>query len=277
VVVVDAGRSSSLSARILNSGRTLVDNLSNIWCRGGNQRDHQRTLSPRPERSAAKDVRWEWVAMREEFRSSLKLVRGLLVDMATAVRASMHDATIALLDADKPRAEAAVARDADVHRLAGQVDDLVYRTTALQAPVATDLRILFTALHVVMDLTRMADLAAHVVRTALRRLPDAGVPDDIRDLFRDLGDGADRMAAKMVRVLSDPDIGTAAELDTDDDLMDQLHSDLIARMLRPDRPQDTATAMDLVLLGRFYERYADHAVNAGHQMTFLLTGTAVRS
>jgi phosphate transport system protein len=215
--------------------------------------------------------------MREEFRSSLKLVRGLLVDMATAVRASMHDATSALLDADKPHAEAAVARDADVHRLAGQVDDLVYRTTALQAPVATDLRILFTALHVVMDLTRMADLAAHVVRTALRRLPDAGVPDDIRDLFRDLGDGADRMAAKMVRVLSDPAIGTAAELDTDDDLMDQLHNGLLARMLRPDRPQDTATAMDLVLLGRFYERYADHAVNAGHQMTFLLTGTAVRS
>jgi phosphate transport system protein len=87
--------------------------------------------------------------------------------------------------------------------------------------------------------------------------------------------GADRMAAKLIRVLSEPDLARAAELDRDDNVVDRLHRDLLARLLEPGWRYGAEAAIDAALLGRFYERYADHAVNAGRRVTFLVSGAAV--
>ena len=64
----------------------------------------------------------------------------------------------------------------------------------------------------------------------------------------------------------------ASELDRDDDAMDDLERQLFAILLGPRWSHGVEAAMDGALLGRFYERYADHAVNAGHQIVYLLTG-----
>lgn len=215
--------------------------------------------------------------MREEFRADLHLVSQLLVDMAEAIRAAMRKATRALLTADRDAAEAVIARDAEIDSLYRQVEERVFDLLARQAPVASDLRAMITALHVASDLERMGDLADHVAKTALRRHPSPAVPAELRGVFTDMAEVADRIAEKIASVLSEPDVDLAAELDRDDDAMDDLHRDLFKVLLADEWPYGAETAIDGALLGRFYERYADHAVNAGRRVIYLITGKPVGS
>ena len=214
--------------------------------------------------------------MREEFQADLTEVSRLLVTMAESVRAAMRKATTALLKADREAADAVVARDAEVDDIYRQVEAKVADTIARQAPVASDLRMVITALHISADLERMGDLAEHVAKTALRRHPSPAVPAELRPVFRQMAEVADRMADKITVVLANPDADRAAELEKDDDAMDDLERDLFKILLHDDWPYGAETAIDGALLGRFYERYADHAVNAGEQMIYLITGKPVQ-
>jgi phosphate transport system protein len=210
--------------------------------------------------------------MREEFRADLHIVSQLLVDMAEAVRAAMRMATTALLAADREAAEDVIARGAEVDILYRQVDERVADLLVRQAPVASDLRAVVTALHVAADLERMGALADHVAKTALRRHPSPAVPVELRGVFSEMASIADRIAEKVGAVLSGPDADLAAELDRDDDAMDLLHRDLFAVLLSDTWPYGVEPAVDGALLGRFYERFADHAVNAGRRVVYLITG-----
>jgi phosphate transport system protein len=210
--------------------------------------------------------------MRDEFRADLHIVTQLLVDMAEAVQAAMGLATRALLRADRAAAETVIAQDFEIDALYKQVEERVADLMARQAPVASDLRTLIAALHVSADVERMGDLADHVAKTALRRHPSPAVPAELRGVFAGMADVADRMAAKIADVLAKLDAVGAAQLDADDDAMDELHRELFRLMLSDEWPYGAETAIDGALLGRFYERYADHAVNAGHRVVYMVTG-----
>lgn len=214
--------------------------------------------------------------MREEFRADLLELGRLLVSMAEAVRTAMRNATGALLEADLAAAEEVVARDKDVDTLYRQAEERVQVVLARQQPVAGDLRLVVTALHVAGDLERMGDLADHVARTARRRHPAVAVPAELRPVVSAMADIAERMAGKIAWVLSAPDATRAAELERDDDAMDALHRQLFSILLGPEWAHGVEAAVDAALLGRFYERYADHAVNAGKHVVYLVTGEAGR-
>ncbi|SCG76599.1 phosphate uptake regulator, PhoU [Micromonospora echinaurantiaca] len=210
--------------------------------------------------------------MRDEFRADLQIVSQLLVDMAEGIRAAMRQATRALLTADRRAAETVIERDAEIDDLYRHVEERVCDLLARQAPVASDLRAMITALHVAADLERMGDLADHVAKTALRRHPSPAVPAELRPIFTDMAAIADRMAEKIASVLAKPDVAVAAELDRVDDAMDDLHRSLFAVLLGEDWPYGVETAIDATLLGRFYERFADHAVNTAEHVIYLITG-----
>jgi phosphate transport system protein len=210
--------------------------------------------------------------MREEFQQDLNEVSRLLVTMAEAVRAAMRKATKALLTADIEAARTVMDRDAEVDAVYRQVETKVADTIARQAPVASDLRMVITALHISADLERMGDLAEHVAKTAQRRHPSPAVPAELRPVFQQMAEVADRMADKITIVLGKPDAELAAQLEKDDDTMDELERELFKVMLDDNWPYGAETAIDGALLGRFYERYADHAVNAGEQIIYLITG-----
>jgi phosphate transport system protein len=210
--------------------------------------------------------------MRDEFRSELAEVNRLLVAMAEAGRDAMRGATAALLHADQTAAEQVLTGDNEIDALYRQVEEKVYDLLARQAPVASDLRAVITALHVASDLERMGDLAEHIAKTALRRLPGSAVPAELVPVISEMAAVADRIAQKSVNVLSTSDAAQAAELDSDDDVMDDLHRQLLAFMLGTAWRYGVEAAIDGALLGRFYERYADHAVNAGNQVIYLVTG-----
>jgi phosphate transport system protein len=192
--------------------------------------------------------------------------------MAEAVRTAMSHATEALLTADREGCEMVISRDAEVDELHRQVDQQVYDTLARQAPVATDLRLVITGIQIAADLERMGDLAEHVAKTGLRRHPAPAVPPELRDVITSMATVADRMAGKVGLVLTTQNALLGAELETDDDAMDELQRQLFNILLHKDWPHGAEAAIDGALLGRFYERYADHAVNAGQQVVYLVTG-----
>ncbi|MDQ7906706.1 phosphate signaling complex protein PhoU [Phytohabitans sp. ZYX-F-186] len=210
--------------------------------------------------------------MRDDLRADLLEVGRLLVSMAEAVRTAMVHATQALLTADREICEAVIARDNEVDDLRRQVDQQVYDTLARQAPVATDLRLVVTGIQIAADLERMGDLAEHVAKTALRRYPAPAVPPELREVITSMGSVADRMAGKVGLVLTTQNALLGAELESDDDAMDELQRQLFNILLDRHWPHGAEAAIDGALLGRFYERYADHAVNAGQQVVYLVTG-----
>ncbi len=196
----------------------------------------------------------------------------VLVAMADAVRDAMRQATTSLLTADAELAEQVIASDALVNEHHRQVEERVYELLARQSPVAYDLRLLFTALYIASDLERMGDLAKHVAKTGLRRHPFPAVPEEIQSIIRDMGEVAQRIAGKISFVLAIPDAEDAASLEADDDAMDRLNEGLFVVLLGAAWRHGVESAVDGAMLGRFYERYADHAVNAGRRMYFLVTG-----
>ncbi|WP_250003361.1 phosphate signaling complex protein PhoU [Actinoplanes sp. M2I2] len=213
--------------------------------------------------------------MREEFQADLNEVSRLMVTMAEAVREALRKATTALLTADLKSAQAVIERDHEVDALYSQVEAKVADTIARQAPVASDLRMVITALHISADLERMGDLAEHVAKTAQRRHPSPAVPAELRPVFKQMADVADRMAESIAGLLAKPDAELAAKLEHQDDDIDELERELFKIMLNDDWPYGAETAIDGALLGRFYERYADHAVNVGEQLVYLITGEPV--
>lgn len=210
--------------------------------------------------------------MRDEFRANLLEIGRLLVSMAEAARDAMRHATDALLTADKEIAERVVARDDEIDARYRQVEEKVQEVLARQAPVAGDLRMVVTALHIAGDIERMGDLAEHVARACLRRHPAPVVPQELVGVFRQMGNVADRLAGEMTVVLSAPNATRAAKIEDADDAMDALHRQLFQALLGPGWPHGVEPAIDAALLGRFYERYADHAVNSGQHIVYLVTG-----
>lgn len=212
--------------------------------------------------------------MRERFRNDLTLIADLLVEMADGARAALRQATSSLLHSDADQARLVIAGDEEIDAQYRNIEEKVYEVIALQAPVASDLRLVLTALHIAGDLERMGDLAVHVAKTGLRRHPSPAVPEELAGIVREMGSVADQMAGKISRILTTPNVSRATELERDDDTMDDLHRRLLATVLDPSWSHGVEAAVDMALLGRYYERYADHAVNSSHHVVYLITGKA---
>lgn len=210
--------------------------------------------------------------MRDDFHHELARVGSSLVTMAKAVREAMRQASTALLTADHTLAQQVTVRDAEIDVLGRVVDDRVFDLIARHQPVAEELRMALTALQAAADLERMGDLAAHVARATLRRHPVPAVAPELTELFRAMSAVSDELAGKIVAALANRDAELARRLDGDDDAMDQLHRQLFNVMLSPEWPLGIEAAVDGALLGRYYERYADHAVNIGHHVIVLVSG-----
>jgi phosphate transport system protein len=210
--------------------------------------------------------------MRAEFQADLATVSELLVTMAEQARTAMNRATSALLTADRTDAEEVVHGDVELDLGYQSVEEKVYDLLARQAPVASDLRLLVTALHMAANLERMGDLAVHVAQVCLRRLPASGVPEELRPVIRDMAAVGDEMAAKVAESLRTSDASLAGELERDDDRVDELNRQLFALMLGAAWRHGVAETIDGAMLARWYERFADHAVNAGRHVVYLVTG-----
>jgi len=210
--------------------------------------------------------------MRDVFHDELDGIGAGVAEMIRLVAAAMESATGALLDADLARAERVIDADVRVDTLRVDLEDRAFQMIARQQPVASDLRLLITTLHLVSDLERMGDLALHVAKIARLRYPEAAVPEEARDVIAQMGEVARSLVQKVADVVEGRDIELAKEIEAEDDSMDALRRKLFTLVLSPRWSHGTEAAIDMTLLGRYYERYADHAVAVARRMIFIVTG-----
>jgi phosphate transport system protein len=210
--------------------------------------------------------------MRDVFHDELDEIGAGVIEMTRLVAVAMEQATGALLDADLARAERVIEADAKVDELRADLEERTFQMLARQQPVATDLRMLVTTLHLVADLERMGDLALHVAKIARLRFPESAVPDEARDVISQMGEVAQSLVHKVADVVDGRDISLALAIEAEDDSMDALRRKLFTIVLSPRWAYGTEAAIDMTLLGRYYERYADHAVAVARRTIFIVTG-----
>jgi phosphate transport system protein len=122
------------------------------------------------------------------------------------------------------------------------------------------------------DLERMGDMSHHVAKITRLRHPDAAIPVELIASFKQMGEAAEKIARKTGSVIASRDTQVALEVEKDDDEMDKLHRNLIRTLVDPSWKYGVESAIDLTLLGRYYERYADHAVSVSRRVYYLVTG-----
>lgn len=210
--------------------------------------------------------------MRDIYHDELDDIGTRVVEMTNLVAVAMHQATAALLDANLVDAERVISGDPNVDALRRELEDRCFQMIARQQPVATDLRVLITTLHLVADLERMGDLALHVAKIARLRYPEVAVPAESRDVIAQMGAVAGSLVTKVADVVQGRDIELAQAIEAEDDSMDALRRKLFAIVLSPNWAHGTEAAIDMTLLGRYYERYADHAVAVARRTIFIVTG-----
>lgn len=213
--------------------------------------------------------------MRTRFHEQLDALTRSIGEMCGLAGIAMQHATQALLEADIVMAETVISESDELVARGAQAETDAFSLLALQAPVASDLRRVVSSLRDVADADRMRALAWHVANTVRRRHPAHAVPDDVNDYFVQMGRIAVTISADAKDAVLSGDPAEAARLATDDDAMDELHRQLFAVVMDRNWPHPVGTAVDVTLLSRYYERFADHAVEIGRRVIFEATGAPI--
>jgi phosphate transport system protein len=207
--------------------------------------------------------------MREIFHHELDLLLAKLTDLLVLVRSAMSEATIALLDADLALAEQVIAGDAEVDAFHRTVDGSALALLARQQPVATDLRTIVAALRMSSDLCRMGRLARHVAEVARDAHPGRAVPAELRTVVSLMSEAGQRIVVGAGQAITTKDSDAATNLEKAADELDRLHDNLYRRLYDGNWEYGTEAAVQAALIGRCYERYADHAVALARHVAFV--------
>lgn len=210
--------------------------------------------------------------MREIFESELKQLGDDLVAMSRRVEHAIGAAGEALLRQDLALAESVIADDLAIDALERDLDERCVLLLAQQQPVATDLRVVVSALRMSATLERMGDLARHVAQVARGRYPNAAIDPALTGVFTEMNEAARRVAQRTTQVLSSHDLTEAEGIERDDDLLDSLHEETFRVLLGPSWSGTAQQTVDVTLLGRYYERFGDHAVSVARRIVYLVTG-----
>ena len=210
--------------------------------------------------------------MKDEYSDELLSVNNDLVQMTRLVGSAMNQATRSLLDADLRVAEAVIDGDAEVDLLTAAVEERCFDLLAIQQPVGGDLRVVIGALRIAASLERMGDLAEHVAKQARMRYPRPAVPQELRGTFAVMGGLAEAIVSKTGAVIATKDVSRAADIAAHDQEMDRLHRELFTIVLSESWTHGVEAAIDVTLLSRYYERYADHAVSVTRRVITIVTG-----
>lgn len=220
-------------------------------------------------------VHIQLLLVRTAFHQKLDALTAGIANLCELAGQSMQRATQALLAADLVLAEQVISEHTEIALRATRIEEDAFTLLALQSPVAGDLRVVVSSLKNVADVERMGALALHVAKITRRRHPAHALPEDVQAYFAEMGRIATDIGntTKDVVLARDPD--KATQLDIEDDAMDDLHRHLFTVLMDWGWEHSVAAAVDVTLLGRYYERFADHAVEMGRRVIFQATGAAI--
>ena len=210
---------------------------------------------------------------RSEFHQLMDEVRSDLVRMGGLVTEGIASVTVALLANDLAMADQISTQDDEIDLLSVEAEEKCIRMLALQQPVAVDLRTILTDLRMVSEIERSGDLVSNIAK-GIGRIQGVELEPRLRGLIDRMCEQAVRLTTLAIDSYADKDAALAGALGELDDRLDELHNDYIGTVFssRFDRYITTQQAVQLAVIGRFYERIGDHAVNIGERVQYLVTG-----
>ena len=211
--------------------------------------------------------------IRKTYHQHLEHIQQDIVRLAGMVSEALARGTEALLAGDLEVAEEIINHDDVLDTLAVDIEERCYSLLALQQPVAVDLRALVAATRMVSEIERSGDLVVNMMK-ATRRLYGTTIDPKVRGLIARLSTEVGRLFRLAIDAYADRNEGLAAALDDMDDAVDTLHAEYIASIFEShDRKAiPLQAAVQLALVGRYYERIGDHAVNIGERVRYICTG-----
>jgi phosphate transport system protein len=203
--------------------------------------------------------------------SQLAQLCELLGTMCAGTASALQYATAALLQGRDRLAEQVITRHPDIQRMRAEAEEIATDALLFHQPVAGDLRAVVAAIRTAGDIERMGALARHVAQVAVR---GRTLPAEVHEDFARMGEVAVGLGRKAAEVVRTRNVLLAVELDADDDAMDELHLHMFEVLMDPGWRHGIPAAVDVTLLARYYERFADHAVTIAHATVYAVTGRA---
>jgi phosphate transport system protein len=210
--------------------------------------------------------------VRIAYHEQLSALTSDIAEMCGLASVAMEHATDALLHADLTVAEQVMTDHEQIASMSAQAEEAAFVLLALQAPVAGELRAVITSIQNAADVDRMGTLALHVAQITRRRHPVCVLPEEVSGYFAEMGRVAVDLGTEAREALLSRDPDKAARLQLEDDVMDDLHRHLFTVLLDHDWKHAVTAAVDVTLLSRYYERFADHAVEVARRVIFQATG-----
>lgn len=211
--------------------------------------------------------------IRKTFHQELDEVRDEIVRLAAMVTEVIPRGTDALLANDLAEAQSIIDGDDVFDSLSLEIEERCYQLLALQQPMAGDLRAIVTALRLTSEIERSGDLVVNIMKGA-RRMYGVEFDPRLRGLIARMSEQAQRLFKLAMDAYVEHNAGLAAALDDMDDRLDLLHKDYIQAIFESHSSTniDLQAAVQLALIGRYYERIGDHAVNMGERVRYMVTG-----
>ncbi len=211
--------------------------------------------------------------VRSGFHAQLEGIQTDIVRLAAMVTECVARGTDVLLSSDLHAAQELIDADDDLDVLSIDIEERCYQALVLQNPMAIDLRAIVTALRLTSELERSGDLMVNVAK-ATRRIYGIDFDPRLRGLLSRMGEEAQRLMRVAIDAYAERDDGKAAALDDMDDRLDALHKDYIEAIFETHKTTslDIQAGVQLALIGRYYERIGDHAVNIGERVRYMVTG-----
>ena len=211
--------------------------------------------------------------MRRTFHEQLEDLRLDVIRLGGMTVELVSGATLALLDGDLTIAQQTIHNDEPIDELTHRIEDGCFSLLALQQPMATDLRTILATLRIAHELERSADLSVNIAK-ATRRLYPSPLDPKVRGIIDQMGRQAANQTRLALDAYADVDPSWARALSDMDDAMDELTKSLFRYILSL-ASADEATvqqAVQIALVGRHFERIADHAVTIAERVVFMATG-----
>jgi phosphate transport system protein len=211
---------------------------------------------------------------RRAFVEELERLHLDVVRLGALALEAIQRGSEALLTYDLGMVDDTIARDGEIDQLSDAIEGRIYRVFVTQAPVAADLRAMVTMLRVNHELERIGDYMVNVAK-ATRRLQPEPLDPRILGILDQMRNQAAMQLEIAIDAFAQRDSSHAVELSTLDDVMDDLTREMFRTIFTMEATGEEATqrAVQLALVGRYYERVADHAVNVGERVDYMVTGT----
>lgn len=210
---------------------------------------------------------------RKSFHQELDEIRDDIVRLAAMVTECIPRGTEVLLTGDMRGALDLIEADDEIDALTLRIEEQCYSVLARQQPMASDLRAVIVALWLTAELERSADLMVNVAKAA-RRIYGATLEPRLRGLIERMSEEAARLVKLALDAYVERNASLGAAIDDIDDSLDVIHGDYIEAIFESHsaHSRPLQASVQLALVGRYYERIGDHAVNIGQRVQYMVTG-----